>query len=76
MWPVLVAVAAVNAECVFEVAVAEDEDSVETISAESADPALGVSVRVRRLDRRVDHPDALTPEDLVEGVAELRVAVS
>ena len=75
MWPVLVVVAAVNAECVLEVAVA-DEDSVETISAESADPALGVSVRVRRLGRRVDHPDALTPEDLVEGVAELRVAVS
>src|SRR2546422_10259359 len=56
-------------------AAAEDEDSVETISAESADPALGVSVRVRRLDRRADHPDALSPEDLVEGVAELRVAV-
>src|SRR6266540_3251236 len=75
VWPVLVVVAAVNAEHVLEVAAAEDEDSVEAISAESADPALGVSVRVRRLDRRVDHPDALTPEDLVEGAAELRVAV-
>jgi hypothetical protein len=75
VWPVLVVVAAVNAEHVLEVAAAEDEDSVEAISAESADPALGVSVRVRCLDRRMDHPDALTPEDLVEGAAELRVAV-
>src|SRR5689334_4532392 len=67
--------AAVDAEYVVEVAAAEDEDSVETVSAESADPALGVSVRVRRLDRRADHPDALSPEGLVEGVAELRVAI-
>lgn len=58
-----------------EMAAAEDEDPVEAISSESADPALGVSVCVRRLDRRAHHPDALSPEDLVEGVAELRVAV-
>jgi hypothetical protein len=56
-------------------AAAEDEDSVETISAESADPAFGVSVHVGRLDGRADHRDALSPEDLVEGVAELGVAV-
>src|SRR6266568_8336031 len=56
-------------------AAAEDEDSVETICAERAHPAFGVSVRVRRFEGRADHPDALSPEDLVEGVAELRVAV-
>ena len=56
-------------------AATDDEDSVETISAESADPALGVSVRVGRLDGRADHRDCLSPEDLVEGVAELRVAI-
>src|SRR5215211_3565568 len=56
-------------------AATEDEDPVETISADSADPAFGVGVRVRCLDRRADHRDALSPEDLVEGVAELRVAV-
>jgi hypothetical protein len=55
MWPVLVVVTAVDAEHVLEMAAAEDEDPVEAISAESADPALGVSVRVRRLDRRVNH---------------------
>jgi hypothetical protein len=55
----LYVVAAVDAEHVLELAAAEDEDSVEAISAESADPALGVSVRVRRLDRGSDHLDAL-----------------
>jgi hypothetical protein len=75
MWPVLVVVAAVDAEHVLEVAAAEDEDAVEALRAEGADPALGVSVRVRRLDRRADHPDALRAEDLVEGMAELRVAI-
>jgi hypothetical protein len=62
VWSVFVVVAAVEAEHVVEMAAADDEDSVETISAESADPALGVSVRVRRLDRSTDHPDAFSPE--------------
>ena len=75
MRPVLVVMAAVDAEHLLEMAAAEDEDSVETLSAEGADPALGVSVRVRRLDRRADHPDALSLEDLVEVVAELRVVI-
>jgi hypothetical protein len=68
-------VAAVDAGHVVEMVAADDEDSVETISAESADPVLGVTVRVRRLDRSTDHPDVFSPEDLVEYVAELRVAV-
>src|ERR687888_1530256 len=38
-------------------------------------PALGVRVRVRRLDRGVEHDRVLAPEDLVEGAAELAVAV-
>src|ERR671911_1753954 len=75
MWPVLVVVVAVDAEHMLEVAAAEDEDAVEAVGADGADPALGVGVRVRRLDGRADHLDALAPEDLVEGVAELRVAV-
>jgi hypothetical protein len=75
VWTVLVVVTTVDAEYVLEMAATEDQDPVETISAESSDPALGVGVRVRHLDRRADHPDALRSEDLVEGVAELRVAV-
>src|SRR5919106_2452887 len=75
MWPVLVVVVAVDAEHVLEVAASEDENAVEAVGAERAYPALGVGVRVRRLDRRADHLDALGAEDLVEGVAELRIAV-
>ena len=75
MRPVLVVVAAVDAEHVLEVAAAEDEDPVEAVGANRAHPALGEGVRVRRLNRRADHLDALGAEDLVEGVAELRVAI-
>jgi hypothetical protein len=73
--PVFVVVLAVDAEHVLEVAAAEYEDSVETISAECANAAFGVSVRVRCLDGRADHSDAFSPEHFVECVAELRVAV-
>jgi hypothetical protein len=34
-----------------------------------------VGIRVGRLDGSADHSDAFGPEDLVEGVAELRVTV-
>jgi hypothetical protein len=54
---------------------AAEEDAVEAVGANCADPAFGVGVRVRRLDRCPDHLDALGAEDLVDGVAELRVAV-
>jgi hypothetical protein len=51
---VLVVVPTVDAENVFEVSAAEDEDLVETMGADGAHPAFGVGVRVRRLDRRAD----------------------
>ena len=73
MWPVLVVVAAVDAEYVCKVAAADDEDPVEAVGANRAHPALGEGVRVRGLDRCADHLDAFGPEDLVEGAAELRV---
>src|SRR4029077_12137090 len=71
----LVVVLPVDAEHVFEMPSTEDEDPVEAIGANGANPALGVSICVRRLDRRADHSDAFAPEDLIEGVVELRVAV-
>jgi hypothetical protein len=73
--PVHVVVLAVDAEDVLKMAPSENEDPVETLDSERTYPAFGVSVRVRRLDRRADHPDALAAEDLVERVAELRVPV-
>jgi hypothetical protein len=75
MRSVFVVVAAVDAEDVLEVAASEDEDPVEAVGAERAYPAFGVGVRVWRLDRRADHPDAFAAEDVVEGVAELGVSV-
>jgi hypothetical protein len=75
VWPVLVVVAAVDAEDMLEMTPAEDEDPVEAISADRAYPTLGVGVRVRGLNGRSDHLDALGAKNLVEGVAELRVAI-
>jgi len=72
---VLVVVPPVDAEHVLEVAAAEDEDPVEAVGADGPHPALGVGVRVGRLDGRADHGDALGAEHLVERAAELLVAV-
>ncbi len=75
MRSVLVVLLAVDAEHVLDMPSAEDHDSVEAVRANRANPALGVGIRVRRLDRRADHSDAFGPEDLIEGMAELRVTV-
>jgi hypothetical protein len=45
--PMLVVVAAVEAEDVLEVAASEDEDPVKAVGAERSYPAFGVGVRVR-----------------------------
>jgi hypothetical protein len=58
MWSVLVVVVAVHAEHLTEMAPAEDQNPVEAVSADGADPAFGVGVRVWRLNRRVDRLDA------------------
>src|SRR6266566_165243 len=67
--------AAVDAEHLPEVAPTEDEDPVEAVGANRAHPTLGEGVRVRRLNWRANDLDALGAQDLVEGVAELRVAI-
>ena len=70
-----VVVGHVDAEHVFEVAAAEDQQPVETLASDGADEPLGVGVRLRRADRCSDDPDPFAAEDLVEGAAELAVAV-
>src|SRR6266536_205729 len=65
----------VAAEHVLEVAAAEDQQPVEAFGADRPHEALGVGVRLRGADRRVDHFDAFAAEDLVEGAVELAVAV-
>jgi hypothetical protein len=49
--PVLVVVAAVDAEHVLEVASADDEDPVAAVGADGADPMLGESVCVWGVNR-------------------------
>jgi hypothetical protein len=53
-----------------------DQDPVETFTADAADPALGVRLRPWRSDRRLDQPESLGTKDLVEGGRELAVAVA
>src|SRR6266511_3931227 len=75
MRPMLVVVAGVDAEHVFELPPAEDEQAVEALATHAADPALGVSVRVRCPDRRADHGDPFALEDVIAAATELGVAI-
>src|SRR5262249_53399666 len=74
--PMLVEMPNVRDEHVPEVAAAEDQQPVEALAADAADPALGVRSCLRRPHRRLDHPDALGAEDFVELTGELAVAVT
>jgi hypothetical protein len=61
----------VNAEDVFELSPAYDQEPVEAVAADGGDPALSERVRVRGAERCADDLDALASEDVVEGAAEL-----
>src|SRR6266513_6243693 len=73
--PVLVVVQRIRLDHEFEVAAAEDQEPVEALAADAANPALGVRPRLRRPHRRLDHPDPFRAEDLVELASELAIAV-
>src|SRR5439155_12054730 len=73
--PLAVVMVDVGAEHAVELAVTEDQEPVEALLADGAHPALGVSVRVRSSERRLDHGRAFAAGDLVEGGIELRVAI-
>jgi hypothetical protein len=47
MWPLLVVVAHIDAKDLLQLSPVEDEDPVETLAPDAADPALDVGVRVR-----------------------------
>ena len=51
-----------------EVAAVDDQDTVEALPAEGADPTLGIGVRVWGSDGRADYPHALAAEDLAKPV--------
>src|SRR6266550_7402103 len=52
----------VDAQDVFEVAAADDQEPVERFRSDGADEPLCVGVRLRRSHRRVDHPDPFAAE--------------
>jgi hypothetical protein len=54
---------------------AGDLEPVEAVAADGADPALGDRVRLRRPKRRAHDLNAFALEDIVEGAAELAVAI-
>src|SRR6266487_988407 len=65
----------VDAEHALELAPVDDQDPVEALAPQRADPALGIGVGDWGSDWRPDDRDAFATEDLVEGAAELAVAV-
>ena len=75
MRPVGVVVLDVDAQDPLELSAVCDQEPIETVTADRADPAFSEGVSVRRPKRRADDLDALAAEDIVEGEAELAVAV-
>jgi hypothetical protein len=59
-----------------EMVPAEDQQVVVALPPCRPHPPLGERVRLRSPDRSADDPDALSPEDLVEGTGEFRIPVS
>jgi hypothetical protein len=72
---VAVVVPDVDAQDAFEVATADDQQAVETFRSEDADDAFGRGDRLWRVNGRVNDSDSFAAEDLVEGSAELPVAI-
>ena len=70
-----VVVTHVDAEDVLKLAAADDQQPIEALAADAANPALHVGVGVRCPYGRADDLDLLVPEDGIEGARELRVAI-
>src|SRR6266536_3879005 len=65
----------IDAQDSFELAATDDQEVVEALRADGADETLGVGVRLRRSDRRLDHADVFAAEHFMERGGELAVAV-
>jgi hypothetical protein len=75
VWPVGVVVLDVDSEDLLEVAAPEDQQPVQTLGADGADPPLGVGVGVGCLHRFQEYLGALRPEHVVEAAGEFHVAI-
>ena len=75
MWPMGVVVVDVNVQDALKLSATDDQQPVEAVAPDGADPALGKRVRLRRPKRGADDLDALAFEDVVEGATEFAVAV-
>ena len=75
MRPMGVVVVDVDAEDALELPAAGDQEPVEAVPADRADPAFGERVCLRRPTRRADDLEAFAAEHVVEGAAEQAVTV-
>jgi hypothetical protein len=66
----------VDAQDVVEVAAVEDQQPVEALAADGSDEPLGDGVCLRRPHRRLDDPNPVAVEHVVEGAAVLAVAIA
>jgi hypothetical protein len=66
----------IGCDHVLEMPAAEDEEPVEAFAADTADPPLGARSRLRCPHGRLNHPNSLGSEDLVEVANELAAAVT
>jgi hypothetical protein len=70
-----VVVVDVNAQDALELPAAADQEPVEAVAADGADPAFGERVCLWRAKWGADDLDAFAAENIVEVAAELAVAV-
>lgn len=73
--PLTVVVRQVGVQDLFKVAAADDEQVVEALVADGANPAFGDRVCLWCLQRRFDYTYAFGVDDRVERPAELRVSI-
>jgi len=66
----------VDPKGLLEVASADDQQPVQALGADRADPALGVRVRLGRPHRRHQHLGTLGAEHVIKAAGELRVMVA
>jgi hypothetical protein len=71
-----VVVGGIDPEDLLEMAAPDDQQPVQALSADRANPPLRVGVRVGRLHGGAEHLGALGPEHIVEAAGELRVTVT